>query len=132
MLFLVWRTCPLVKPAKLLDRYWFRKIVHPADQFLSLPSHLLYLGCTDRIRLSILRRLPALSTRRTLSIAVAVALFKQNRSGIPLSALEVSWFMQHGIREIYILGSLHAVLADLLPAIAWSAILLVYRNLGHA
>jgi len=88
MLFFFWWTCPLVKPAKLLDRYWFREIVHPADQFLSLPSHLRYLGCTDRIRLSILRRLPALSTRRSLSIAVAIALFKQNSSGIPLSALE--------------------------------------------
>jgi len=37
MLFMVVRTYPLVGPAKLLDRYWLREIVHPADQFLSLP-----------------------------------------------------------------------------------------------
>jgi len=40
--------------------------------------------------------------------------------------------MQHRFKDVYFLGSLQVVLADLLPAVAVSAIPFVYRNLGDS
>jgi len=37
-------------------------------------------------------------------------------------------FMQNGIRDICFLGSLQTVLKDLLPAVALSCVILVYRD----
>jgi len=56
--------------------------------------------------------------RSGVSVAAADAVWKESSSGVSRIALEMVCFMQHRFKDIYLLGSLQAVLADLLPAIA--------------
>jgi len=70
------------------------------NYFCTFPHFLVTCIGTGRFTL----RLYALSLsgiRRSISLALGDAFWKQSSSWIPWSALEVAWFMQHEIRGSY-------------------------------
>jgi hypothetical protein len=78
----------------------------PSRWPVSFPSsHLLYFGCADWFRLSILRRVPAMCIRSGVSVAAADAVWKESSSGVPRIALEMVCFMQHRFKDIFFYGA---------------------------
>jgi len=70
--------------------------------------------------------MPAVSTRSIVCISVADILWLQSSFCIPLCSLEVAWFIQHGMTEIYFVASLQAVIADPLPVGVRSGVVRVH------